>query len=335
MKGRGRYCRAGALALAFGPWLGACGVDLPKCDEEAARTPAYAFDDGAQVRVAYEGQALMIRSCGYGTFCHAPDIEPSSRFGAPAGLDYDVRPVTGDDADRLREMQREVFDDRHAIAFQVAEGFMPPGRRGKEVVQSDIAPRYVRGPTPDAEPLPGLDEPEGRQTLENWLACRTPVVEETREAAGGLEPGAPCGRGEAGVGEAGIGDCIVRPSARPIEPPEPTWTAIYAEVIEPECTQCHAPDGISRSAIEALDLSTQMMAYEQLVGREAMGSACGGMGTLVVPGDPDASLLVQKLELATTDPEQCGTRMPVTGDELPAELIAPIRQWIADGAVND
>jgi hypothetical protein len=48
----------------------------------------------------------------------------------------------------------------------------------------------------------------------------------------------------------------------------------------------------------------------------------------VVPGDPNASFLIQKLE--GTQP--LGDRMPLFGPYLPQSTIDVIRQWIQDGA---
>jgi hypothetical protein len=48
----------------------------------------------------------------------------------------------------------------------------------------------------------------------------------------------------------------------------------------------------------------------------------------VVPGDPNASLLIQKLEGTQT----VGDRMPQFGPYLPQTTIDVIRQWIASGA---
>lgn len=48
----------------------------------------------------------------------------------------------------------------------------------------------------------------------------------------------------------------------------------------------------------------------------------------VNPGDPDASYLIQKLEGTAA----VGGRMPLGGTPLPAETIAVVRQWIAEGA---
>jgi hypothetical protein len=52
----------------------------------------------------------------------------------------------------------------------------------------------------------------------------------------------------------------------------------------------------------------------------------------VVPGDPDNSYIIQKLE-GTAGIE--GVRMPAGGPYLTADQISLIRQWIAAGALNN
>ena len=50
----------------------------------------------------------------------------------------------------------------------------------------------------------------------------------------------------------------------------------------------------------------------------------------VVPGDPDSSFLIHKLE----GTQSAGDRMPLGGPYLDADTIAIIRQWITDGALE-
>ena len=52
----------------------------------------------------------------------------------------------------------------------------------------------------------------------------------------------------------------------------------------------------------------------------------------VVPGDPDNSYLIHKLEGTHVKVGGSGTQMPMGAAPLPAEQIAKIRQWIKDGA---
>ena len=52
----------------------------------------------------------------------------------------------------------------------------------------------------------------------------------------------------------------------------------------------------------------------------------------VVPGDPEASFLIEKL---SSDSPRTGVRMPMNGDPLSAEEIELFRTWIAEGAADN
>lgn len=142
---------------------------------------------------------------------------------------------------------------------------------------------------------------------------------------GGPQTGGSSGDGGASGPDAGNFDAGPNGSV--------TFTKLYDDVFGqqsfgtgPGCANdyCH---GATTSG--GFSVSTKQGAYDSLVNAE--GSAnCGGE-IRVVPGDPDASLLVQKI----TDPS-CGERMPKDSDDpLPAEDIARIRAWISAGAMND
>ena len=78
-------------------------------------------------------------------------------------------------------------------------------------------------------------------------------------------------------------------------------------------------------------MSSAAEAYGNLVEEPADGPRCAGDGRVrVIPGDPDESLLIQKLE-GTQD---CGDRMPRNRDPLPAASIETIRDWIEAGAAD-
>jgi hypothetical protein len=111
------------------------------------------------------------------------------------------------------------------------------------------------------------------------------------------------------------------------EPPAPTFTELYDELLFPNCAGgiCHG------GGAGSLDLSTRDAAYGALVSVAAMGPQCGSSGARrVVPGDPDASLMYQKL---LPNPP-CGARMPGVG-ALTDDDIERIGAWIEDGAQND
>jgi hypothetical protein len=95
----------------------------------------------------------------------------------------------------------------------------------------------------------------------------------------------------------------------------------------PACTQCHVPGGLATATGLFL---TADVAYANLVGRP---SRLRPTETLVIPGDPDNSYLVRKLE---GGPNITGVRMPFAGGPyLTQGQMLVIRRWIADGAPNN
>lgn len=90
------------------------------------------------------------------------------------------------------------------------------------------------------------------------------------------------------------------------------------------CGRCHTAMGATPIglAVSGLELSS----YARL----RAGGARGGMNT-VVPGDPCASVLVQKLGPAPP----FGGRMPLDGPYLEPEELQTIVDWIAAGALDD
>lgn len=110
-----------------------------------------------------------------------------------------------------------------------------------------------------------------------------------------------------------------------------TFTTIYTGVMSTRCAieGCHIPPTLTGN----LDLSTQAMAYEHLVGVDAMGPACGSTDFVrVVPGEPGMSLLFLKVS-ETTPP--CGARMPLIGEHLSAAEQALVAAWIEAGAQDN
>ena len=93
------------------------------------------------------------------------------------------------------------------------------------------------------------------------------------------------------------------------------------------CIGCHSDQGRNpASNLVLLDGRS----YSQLVGRASVGKPGA---TLVIPGDPDNSYLVKKLE-GTAD--IVGLRMPRNnGPFLSEGQMLVIRKWIQDGAPNN
>ena len=342
-------------ALIAAALLAGCGVP-GTCDDAAARRVATRFDGFP----AYEGQALLIRSCGYGSHCHSEAIPSDERYGAPVGLELDVRlasqgPEPGD-VDRLDRNQRRVYEMRGEIWQQIASGAMPPGGADAEVIAAS-APVYFRLDT--GELVPGLETDEGREIVRNWLACGTPVIERTQPRADGVpsvigdtvirsctapedcdvvatprcdlsmnacvpcESDADCGH-LAPATLCDLGECV--------EPAEPAFSSIFELVFRRRCSTaaCHSDE---RRA-GRLSLETVEGAHAELVGVPADGSVFCRLESIdrVVPSDPEASLLYQKVVLAI---DTCGEHMPLGQEAVPAQHAEAIRAWIAAGASLD
>jgi len=302
----------GALACA----LAGCAPSLGECDEAAALEIVY---DPAGAP-AFAGQALMIRGCGGGAFCHSEDIPLADRFGAPLELDFDLRLAsTGPDpniaaVDRLARHQVATVRERGLIWEQVHLGSMPP--------PGTTAPGGVAEPTQTYQrvgvdgvsfaPLPDLDEEEGREILQNWLACGAPVIErsEPREDRVPSNVGfevAACER-----------DCV-----------DLTWPSLYADTIAPSCATASCHDAQDPSA--ALDLSGGPDAtHARILDAAAAGDACVDVGMpMLSAGDPAMSLLVTKV---TPNEIPCGSEMPLAGNSLSAQRRCALEAWVACGA---
>jgi hypothetical protein len=128
-------------------------------------------------------------------------------------------------------------------------------------------------------------------------------------------------------------------------PPANSFTEVYTKVIQPTCNSdfCHYSGvGIRYSA---LDLSSQVTAYWSLFAQPAMGASCSEMGTRVVPGQPENSILYRKVSEAMPP---CGSQMPAnpttlrstgtttfSGTALTADQQMLIYNWILEGAQNN
>ena len=100
---------------------------------------------------------------------------------------------------------------------------------------------------------------------------------------------------------------------------EPIQQVSYANDVQPifnnSCTGCHGSTG-----------GVNLSSFSALMG--SVGNNYGG--NLVVPGNADASGLVDKIE---PNPQH-GSRMPTNGTLSPTQ-IQTIRTWINEGAQNN
>jgi uncharacterized repeat protein (TIGR03806 family) len=97
--------------------------------------------------------------------------------------------------------------------------------------------------------------------------------------------------------------------------------------LEINCAHCHNPNGPARTS--GLDLlATQNDPYKRGIGKTpvAAGRGSGGRSFDIVPGHPDQSILMYRLES-----RELGVMMPELGRRLTDEEgVALIRAWIAD-----
>jgi hypothetical protein len=270
---------------------------------------------------AFGGQAIVITSCaGQGWSCHSS--RALRRYATPAGTDFDVLIATapGDEA-VLQRARLNVHRLRESIYAQAVSGEMPPLEIGARVLAEQAVYRYddVMG-----DPVPGVRTAEGRETLRNWLACGSPVVERTTDPAS-----EPC---------TSDADCLLTAcDPHPADPRlreclrvgyveargataiTPTWASLYDGVIAHGCAIVSCHDGID--AAGQLDLSSAAVAYGSLVAH----ADTGGCGTRVIAGDPDTSVLVLTLE---------GTSCTPVGTFHTSAFTGAIREWIAAGAAE-
>ena len=112
-------------------------------------------------------------------------------------------------------------------------------------------------------------------------------------------------------------------------PLEPTLASLDANVFQPRCTWvCHSGGEYAAGGLDLSDFRTATF------GVPATSRACEDTGlALVVPGDPDASLLVLKVSAATDGEDAiCGDGMP-NGFRHPLSTtqVDTIREWIVAG----
>jgi hypothetical protein len=322
--------RASILAVGIGICFAAGCTSVGTCDQPRALSIVY-DEDGIP---AYEGQALVIQSCGGGGYCHSEGITAVDRHGAPAGLDFDLRIAsTSTEANELdvARLGRGQINISHVRSWaQVSAGRMPPGGEAAMLMMMTHPPVYERktGAT-TYEPIASLATPEGRETFRNWLACGAPVIERTVEATTAMAN--PIG--------------FTVPEA---DPPrrcsDITWPSLYATVIEPRCAfgGCHGPTspvagfslaatGVDLAAINALGrglVGTTVGSDSPICGAEAPTTP------YVTAGDPASSLLYLKVQ-ADNAMRPCGARMPLLGAFLPEQRLCALQAWIRCGACTD
>ncbi len=115
---------------------------------------------------------------------------------------------------------------------------------------------------------------------------------------------------------------------------EPTFSSIQKEIFNTQdssgrlaCIQCHT--NVGRNPTGGLNL-LEGVSYQSLVGVPSTGKPGA---TRVIPGDPDNSYIIHKVEGSS---DIVGVRMPRgNGPFLTEGQVRIIRRWIELGAKND
>lgn len=144
---------------------------------------------------------------------------------------------------------------------------------------------------------------------------------------GTKKPGKQLLRAKASMASGHADKDKVRLVCRPPAPSGGDFAQIERRIFKVSCatTSCHGAAGAGGLVL------TPGAAYSNLVGVTATNPVAAAAGALrVVPGDPDASFLVRKLDGALAEGE--GESMPQVGTQLPASLRDLVRRWIAAGA---
>ena len=110
------------------------------------------------------------------------------------------------------------------------------------------------------------------------------------------------------------------------DPDSGTLEARARAWLEINCAHCHNPDGPARnSGLDLLASQRNPTAYGIYKSPVAAGRGSGGREFDIVPGQPDKSILVFRVD--STD---AGIMMPELGKRLVhKEGLALVRQWIA------
>ncbi len=150
----------------------------------------------------------------------------------------------------------------------------------------------------------GVLSASDKEAIRNWLACGAPVVDAPAMGPSGAD-----------------------------------WTSIYSMSLAPTCTVCHgtasymgAGNGFLLGDPDTTNPANICAAYHNVVNRTAVTTQgnCASMGlTLVLPSNPDASLLYRKLAGTQT----CGLGMPYGAPLGPNDRTTlAVYQWIMMGA---
>lgn len=272
----------------------------------------------------YAGQAIVNAACGTG--CHASNASGEGRRGVPGGLDFDLRPISEEDAAGtrtnsrgetvvklqsaqiagLRARQRTILDNRDSMWSQLQQKLMPPDGRFESALSTIFS--IESGTTCEKDKAYSkLAAGRARETVRDWLACGAPLVESNGAAV----------EKSRSAGVVGYQYPVCEPPAG-----EQVTISLTSLIEGPlmSCMGCHP--GLSPPNLRTVDAAAATFA-------DGKKPPCGGK-PYVTPGDPDNSYL---LDILTEENKECDhERMPLGGPYLSAADLQKVSDWITAGA---
>jgi hypothetical protein len=115
----------------------------------------------------------------------------------------------------------------------------------------------------------------------------------------------------------------------PAAPAEVSFRRQVAPIFAAKCNFCHHPDNAVK-----VDLTRPFDPEVGIINRPNTWTR-SEKKLLVVPGDPEASALILKVERTDLEPKVDGDPMPWNIPRLSAQELENLRRWIADGAKDD
>jgi hypothetical protein len=321
-----------------------CTEDVGDCYDGGTRGLDTVLNGG---HVEYGGQAILNKACAS---CHSSLAKGKARYGAPAGLDFDLSPVPASSSttsaenengrayavleaeaiNGLRERQRKVFSERNSIWQQVRDGQMPPDgafARFKAAV-AELLDTEETAPCTRGAAFGDIDAKKTQDVLRLWLACQAPIVE---SYGGPVEVNGTAGQagyqylscsgpqpGDGGAGDSGMPGAL-------------GWDQVYDDLFGSQgagsCTVCHT------GLYPVVDVETADTAFADLV--EDKEPKCGDK-PYVTPGDPSKSYLVDLVTLNEPCPSRDDImRMPQGLQPLSEDQVKELSDWIAAGATRN
>jgi len=165
------------------------------------------------------------------------------------------------------------------------------------------------------------------------VGCSAKADTGEQTSAGGTQAGQPEAAGEQSAADEVAPTEAAAPATAARSPAgastEVSFRAQVAPIFAAKCVFCHHPDNAVKT-----DLTRPFDPEVGLVNRPNSWTRSEKQ-ILVVPGDPEASALMLKVERTDLEPKVDGDLMPWNIPRLTSQELNNLRRWIAKGAKDD